>query len=90
MFTFQDGKVAYAHSAILVKVPYFSKQFSETWAKERWNLHHKLRCKMPCQAAGKSVTSFLQYVYGNKHAVYEQDAVTLQVRGSLLWSGGYS
>ncbi|GAQ78541.1 hypothetical protein KFL_000140620 [Klebsormidium nitens] len=79
----KEGTFAYAHTAVLVKVPYFSKQFSETWAKEKWNLHNKLRCQMPCQATNKAITSFLQYVYGNKHAVFEQDAGTLQELFSL-------
>lgn len=74
---------AAAHSAVLISVPYFEAKLREEWSgTTAWNLHNKLRLRLPCPAGAETLTLFLQGMYGDLRSLFEvkPESLLLQVR----------
>lgn len=85
----QEGVEAAAHSAVLVDVPYFEAKLREEWSGTTgWNLHNKLRLRLPCAVDPKTLKLFLQCVYGDVRPLYkvEPTSLLLQVFPHLVVS----
>jgi hypothetical protein len=77
------GRGITAHSAVLVDVPFFEAKLREEWSgATAWNLHNKLRLRLPCDVSKDALDVFLHYLYGDTQLLYGIDpgASSLKVR----------
>ncbi|GAQ89782.1 hypothetical protein KFL_005610090 [Klebsormidium nitens] len=79
-----DSIEAAAHSAVLIDVPYFEAKLREEWSgTTTWNLHNKLRLRLPCPAGAESLKLFLQGLYGDLRSLYEVNPESLLLQEVL-------
>ncbi|GAQ89777.1 hypothetical protein KFL_005610040 [Klebsormidium nitens] len=79
-----EGVEAAAHSAVLVDVPYFEAKLREEWSGTTgWNLHNKLRLRLPCAVDQKTLKLFLRCIYGDVKPLYKVEPTSLLLQEVL-------